>query len=75
MVEFEEFVTLSGIVARKSRDLTVRKELLDDEILRNALRAEQVEQILTRFMDLDQLLKTYDSASQIALEARAEFAK
>lgn len=75
LVEFEEFVTLSGIVARKSRDLTVRKELLDDEILRNALRTERVEQILTRFMDLDQLLKTYDSASQIALEARAEFAK
>jgi len=73
LVEFEEFVTLSGIVARKSRDLTVRKELLDAEILRNALRTEQVEQALGRFTELDESLKSQESASKSALKARTEF--
>lgn len=59
--EFTEFVTLDGIVRRKSVDLQRRKSLLESEIQRLRLSAAAANRILDAFKRLDDLERDRDS--------------
>jgi ssDNA-binding Zn-finger/Zn-ribbon topoisomerase 1 len=52
--EFREFVTLDGIVRRKSVDLQRRKKLLEEEIQRLRLSTDAAHRILNAFKSLDE---------------------
>ena len=58
--EFTEYVTLDGIVRRKSVDLQRHKALLESEIQRLRLSAEAATRILDAFMRLDDLERVRD---------------
>lgn len=58
--EFTEFVTLGGIVRRKSVDLQNRKNLLETEIQRLRLSADATYQILDAFKKLDDVERERD---------------
>jgi DNA polymerase III delta prime subunit len=51
--EYSEFVTLDGIVERRSRDLQERKTLLEASLEGIARRAAAAEETLNRFTELD----------------------
>jgi ssDNA-binding Zn-finger/Zn-ribbon topoisomerase 1/DNA polymerase III delta prime subunit len=53
--EYAEYVTLEGIVERRSRDLRQRKTVLEAMLADIALRAARVEAALRLFAELDQL--------------------
>jgi len=59
--EFTEFVTLDGIVLRKSVDLQRRKSLLESEIQRLRLSAAAANRILGAFKRLDDLERDRDN--------------
>lgn len=53
--EYREFVTLDGIVRRKSADLQRRKKLLEEEIQRLRSSTDAAQQILNAFKNLDEV--------------------
>jgi hypothetical protein len=61
--EFTEFVTLDGIVRRKSVDLQRRKSLLESEIQRLRLSAAAAHRILDAFKGLDDLERDRDNSA------------
>ncbi|HEX5319216.1 MAG TPA: AAA domain-containing protein, partial [Stellaceae bacterium] len=52
--EFRDFVTLDGIVRRKSVDLQRRKQLLEDEVQRLRSSTDTANRILLAFKNLDE---------------------
>ncbi len=52
--EYNEFVTLDGIVRRKSVDLQQRKKLLEQEVQRLRLSTEDAQRVLADFNKLDE---------------------
>ena len=62
--EFTEFVTLDGIVRRKSVDLQRRKNLLESEIQRLRLSADIAHRILDAFKRLDEVERVRDDLAR-----------
>ena len=52
--KYSEYVTLDGIVARKSADLRKRKTALEDQIDRTRRDVERADRLLERFRSLDE---------------------
>jgi hypothetical protein len=51
--EFEDVITIEGIVARKSEELQRRKRLVESELLRLGNDIAQAEAVLKQFLELD----------------------
>jgi ribosomal protein L37AE/L43A len=59
-LEFRDFVTLDGIVRRKSVDLQRRKKLLEEEVQRLRLSTDAAQRILAAFKNLDEADRELD---------------
>ena len=62
--EFTDFVTLNGIVRRKSVDLQRRKTLLESEVQRLRLSADTAHRILDAFKKLDEVARERDDMAR-----------
>jgi hypothetical protein len=73
--KYAEFVTLDGIVARRSRDLQQRKAALESQIAANARRSERVEALLRHFTEFDRARDGYSEqeaeTARLATEGKA----
>jgi DNA repair exonuclease SbcCD ATPase subunit len=73
--DYAEFVTLDGIVERRSRDLHERKAALESQLATLARRSEEVEATLGHFTELDRAREAYaqqaTETTRLAAEGKA----
>ncbi len=70
--EYAEYVTLDGIVERRSRDLQKRKTVLEAILESIARRVATAEATLTRFADLDSLRAAITDSTRELVQLRNE---
>lgn len=70
--DYAEFVTLDGIVERRSRDLLSRKEDLERRLEGVARRAEATERLLKGLAELDDLRLAVDEALRESARLRSD---
>lgn len=73
--EYSDYVTIDGIVERRSADLKTEKRQLEENIARIDARTERARQILAQFESLDQaerrVVTEQEKTNQIAREGKA----